>query len=571
MFVELCFDSRPALVAGPEGKHAAQAELIKRLRNSRCDRIVERIAHKHVVRRGDTAPQHLNPRQKRAQISLVTIHVRIDLANQDVDPFPQREVAGDAGDQAFGEVAMHVDETGADNVVWPAANVSVGVLGSELGKRANGDNRVTLHKHRAIAKWFRGQNPAAPDQCRAHITTLGKTAASFGLRNPPFTQPIDGFPSRYTKRDRGTQKVDRWPLLAACNDVAARTVTFVRRWTLLVILTLAAGAILDVAGLPTPWLFGGLAGGLTYALASPSSPLELPALAFRGGQAVVGAIVGASIEWQRLAELRTQWAVIVLVGVFSLIVSVSLGRALIGRSVSPITATFSSIAGGAAGLTAMADDLGADARTVAVLQYLRLLMVLLLMPIVVTAVFNADVVVAEQIDTTSWLTDFAFVTITITLGLFIGRQFRLPSPAILGPMLVAAALPLAPPFANASVSDVIQTAGYVAIGVQVGLRFTMASLRSIGALIPLALCTIALTLTASAGLAWVLVVTTGVAPLDAYLATTPGGIYAVMGTSETTGGDVTFVAAAQVVRLLLVLVSAPFLAVYLRRATDPIR
>ena len=76
---------------------------------------------------------------------------------------------------------------------------------------------------------------------------------------------------------------------------------------------------------------------------------------------------------------------------------------------------------------------------------------------------------------------------------------------------------------------------------------------------------VVVTLIACAGLAWVLVLTTDASPLDAYLATTPGGIYAVMGTSAATGGDVTFVAATQVLRLLIVLASAPFLAAVLRR------
>jgi membrane AbrB-like protein len=106
----------------------------------------------------------------------------------------------------------------------------------------------------------------------------------------------------------------------------------------------------------------------------------------------------------------------------------------------------------------------------------------------------------------------------------------------------------------------------VAIGVQVGLKFTLASVRQIWQLVPTALFTITVTLVACALLGWVLTLTTDATLLDAYLATTPGGIYAVMGTSAATGGDVTFVAASQVLRLLIVLASAPFVAAYLRRS-----
>ena len=339
-----------------------------------------------------------------------------------------------------------------------------------------------------------------------------------------------------------------------------------RRWLLLSALVLAASVALDRLGLPTPWLFGGLAGALAYALSRPSEPLQLPSFAFRIGQATVGVVVGSSIAWGSLADLGPRWAIVAAVSTFSLVVSLTVGRLLIRRGASPVTAAFSSIAGGAAGLTAMADDLHADARTVAVLQYLRLLVVLVSMPIVVGVVFSADVAPAAVGAGDSTLgIDLLYVAIAGGIGLVLGERLKMPSPAILGPMLVGALVGIQAPFDDATVPEVIEAIGYLAIGVQVGLRFTVASLRSIWSMVPTALFTITVVLLACAGLGWVLVVTTGAAPLDAYLATTPGGIYAVMGTSQATGGDVTFVAATQVLRLVIILASAPFLSAYLRR------
>lgn len=342
-----------------------------------------------------------------------------------------------------------------------------------------------------------------------------------------------------------------------------------RRWLLLLVPVAAASAAFWAVELPTPLLFGGLAGALTYALARPAARLELPSSAFKAGQATVGAIVGASIDWGSLAALGPRWLIVVVVSSFSLVVSVGVGRLLVRRGATPVTAAFSSIAGGAAGLTAMADDLGADARVVAVLQYLRLLVVLVTMPIVVAVVFGATGR-GDPLDfaTASWPVDLAFVAVAIGAGLRLGPKVHMPSPAILGPLLVAALLTLLPLFADARVPEPVQAVGYLLIGVQVGLKFTVASLRAISKMVPTALLTIAVTLFACAGLGWVLVATTDAAPLDAYLATTPGGIYAVMGTSAATGGDVTFVAATQVLRLLIVLASAPFLAAYLRRLAE---
>lgn len=342
-----------------------------------------------------------------------------------------------------------------------------------------------------------------------------------------------------------------------------------RRWLVLILMVAAVSSLFTLARLPTPLLFGGLAGALLYALVRPQAPLRLPDSWFQAGQAVVGVIVGASMDWHSLGALGPRWLVVVGVSCFSLVVSVLVGRLLIRRGASPATATFASVAGGAAGLTAMADDLGADARVVAVLQYLRLLVVLVTMPLVVTLVFGArEDGPALGVTGTDWRVDVPFVAAAVTCGLLAGRLLRLPSAAILGPLLVAALLTLVPFFEGAAVPPVVEALGYLVIGVQVGLKFTAASLRAIGRMLPTALLTIVVTLVACAGLGWVLTVTTDASPLDAYLATTPGGIYAVLGIAAATDGDVAFVAAAQMLRLLIVLASAPLIAAYLRRAAS---
>ena len=61
-------------------------------------------------------------------------------------------------------------------------------------------------------------------------------------------------------------------------------------------------------------------------------------------------------------------------------------------------------------------------------------------------------------------------------------------------------------------------------------------------------------------LAVVLELMTGVTYADAYLATTPGGLYAVIATALDGGGsDPAFVFAVQALRLLIMVLAAPFL------------
>jgi membrane AbrB-like protein len=113
---------------------------------------------------------------------------------------------------------------------------------------------------------------------------------------------------------------------------------------------------------------------------------------------------------------------------------------------------------------------------------------------------------------------------------------------------------------------VLQSAAFLVIGLQVGITFTVQSLRTVGRALPLAMTLIVVLVVASGGLGMVLSATAGIRPLDAYLATTPGGMNAVLATATGSGADATFVLAVQVLRLFVMLLSAPLVARWLKRA-----
>ena len=131
------------------------------------------------------------------------------------------------------------------------------------------------------------------------------------------------------------------------------------------------------------------------------------------------------------------------------------------------------------------------------------------------------------------------------MGIALARVLKFPAGWLLGPLLVAGLLSMWGVLGPVGMPPLLASAGYALIGLQVGLRFTRASLAHVGKLLLSAL--------------------TGVPALDAYLATTPGGLYAVLATGAETGADVTFILAVQVIRLILVLFCAPFIAAWFRR------
>ncbi len=330
----------------------------------------------------------------------------------------------------------------------------------------------------------------------------------------------------------------------------------------------AAGAavLLDRAGVPSPALFGGLLAGLVRGLAG-RSPLDVPRAGQAAAQAVVGVSIGTLVDTGTLAALGEDWAPVLLVTLATLLLSVAAGLLLrLQPGISPVTGAFAMIAGGASGITAMARDLGADDRMVAVLQYLRVVLVVVLVPVAATVVYGADAGATAVTEPAGpgWPAGLAVTAGCVLAGIPLARLVRLPVPALLGPLLVAAAADLSGLSGGAGVPAAVEAAAFVLIGLAVGLRFTVASLRTVGRALPLALAITAGLVAACAGLGEVLAAATGVSRLDAYLATTPGGLYAVLATATGTGADATFVLAVQVLRLFVMLLAAPLVAARLR-------
>jgi len=339
-----------------------------------------------------------------------------------------------------------------------------------------------------------------------------------------------------------------------------------RSWVVVVALTVVVSVGFSLLRLPSPVLFGSLVAGMAHALVA-SDELDVPPLAFRVGQALVGAVIGALVQLPTLLRIASDWPSVVLVTVGTLAISVAAGRLLaLDRDVSPVTGAFALVAGGASGIVALARELGADDRVVTIVQYLRVLLVLLAMPLVTSFVFHPPSGAGSLAGShTRWLPDLTFVVLAVAIGLLLQRVVTAPATALLGPMLVAVALSASGVLGHVSVPTALENLGYALIGVRVGLRFTRASLRSIARLLPLATALIVAVIVACGLLGLLLAEVTGTDRLTAYLATTPGGLFAVLATAADSGSDVTYVLAVQVIRVFAMLLLAPLLGRWFRR------
>jgi membrane AbrB-like protein len=339
------------------------------------------------------------------------------------------------------------------------------------------------------------------------------------------------------------------------------------RWMLLACLTAAGTAAMAALAIPSPALFAGLIAAGVLALAN-LAPARVPDLANTAAQAVIGVVIGVLAQPATLTGLADDWLPVLLVTVGTLVISMAAGMLMgLRRGVTALTGMLALTAGGASGLVAVSRELGADDRVVAVVQYLRVGIVTATMPVVAAVAFGASVGTGSGQETTGapWFVGLAFLVVCAAAGSGLARLLRIPAGALLGPMVLAIVLNLTGWSFGATPPDVVVEVAYAVIGWQAGARFTRESLRTVVGLLPLAIGLIAAVIVACAGLGLLLSSLTGATALDGYLATTPGGVYAVLATAISSGGDVTFVVAVQVLRLIVMLLIAPLIARFVGR------
>lgn len=344
------------------------------------------------------------------------------------------------------------------------------------------------------------------------------------------------------------------------------------RWAVVAGATVPVIALFELAGLPTAALFAALLVAIAYALLASGRPLGLPSSGATIGQALIGVALGFEMQPSTLRAVAGDWLGVAIVTIATLAISVAVGLLIASRGhVSRATGALGLVAGGASGIVAMADELGADGRLVAFMQYLRVLVVVVVAPLVAYAVLQGDATARATGagDDVGLGGDLGLTAACALAGVLVARRLHITAGSLLCPLVIAAAVASSGLLGVPAVPSGLQDAAFALIGWQVGLRFTVATIREAKALLPWVLTAIAILLVACAGLAVLLMPLADVGFADAYLATSPGGLYAVLAASVGIGANTTFVVSVQVIRVFAMILVAPPLVRMLARSEEP--
>lgn len=330
-------------------------------------------------------------------------------------------------------------------------------------------------------------------------------------------------------------------------------------WLGLLAASAVGTAILEWIGLSAGLLLGPMLAAIAFS--ARGARLSLPRPLFVCAQAVIGCLIAGTLDVGAFSRVMAEWPLFLGVTAVTLGASSLLGYLLSRWQVLPgSTAIWGSMPGAASAMVVMADAFGADARLVAFMTYTRVVSVAAVASILAAALgahHGGDWLVT-MLAPAPLIPSLATLSVA-GIGAFVGLKLRIPAGALLVPMAAGITLH-AFGILRMTLPEPVLAVSYALVGWRIGLAFTRETLTVAGRALPRVLLATFTLIGFSAALSLLLSRLTGIDPVSAYLAVSPGGLDSVAIIATSVPVDQPFVMAMQALRFLAVLALGPTLA-----------
>jgi uncharacterized protein len=323
----------------------------------------------------------------------------------------------------------------------------------------------------------------------------------------------------------------------------------------------AGGASFAAIGLPAPWIAGGTA---LAAIASLGGlRMDVPAGLRDVVFLTLGLSMGAGVTPDTISHIH-EWPTSLLVLVVTVAVIIAVTQAYLVRvaRLDPVTAFFSSVPGALSNVMVLAFSMNADVGRIALQQSVRLLLLVVVLPLVISAI---GVPMSAPAMATSSLAD---LLLTVGVGGLMALAFQkanIPGGLLNGAFVASAVL-----HATGSVSGnlplPVQIACFIILSTNIGARLNGLSRSELASGFGHALAAFGLAnVVALAGVAAVVWLTGSISFGAALLAFAPGGLEAMTALSFALNLDPAYVATHHFVRFIGVALTLPLmLSIFIR-------
>lgn len=328
----------------------------------------------------------------------------------------------------------------------------------------------------------------------------------------------------------------------------------------LVLLGAVSGVLADRLGLSLPYMIGPLLTvgtvALCFAQHLPSGYTFPPRLRLVF-IAVIGLIIGAQVTPELISNasgLAVSFAALALFVVICQTYNYWIFRKLGGYDAP--TAFYAGSPGGLFESLAMGEEAGGDVARLTLQQFLRIVIVVTVLPIGLSIYLGAPVGSAAGMSFSTgdvpW-TELPFVALAGAAGLAAGYLLRLPAKQITGPMLMAAGLSLTG-ILHIDMPDWLIKLAQIIVGSALGMRFTGLSGALVVKGVSLACVSVGGMLIVSAIFATLLMPLTG-QPFDVLLISfAPGGVTEMSLVALSLQANPAFVTLHHIIRILITVV-----------------
>lgn len=345
---------------------------------------------------------------------------------------------------------------------------------------------------------------------------------------------------------------------------------FYRGVALAIGLGVIGGVIFNWLTMPLPWMLGPMVINTLAAVLGLQirAPMQIRPYVV----VVIGVMLGSGFS-PALYDQAAAWALSFLfLGAYLAVagaVIVPFYRRVGG--LDPVTAYFSGMPGGLYEMMAVGKEMGGDDRTIILAHASRVVVTVALV-----AIWFRLIAGYELGDRSQFGTPFAEIPPVELLvlaasgvaGFFLGKILRLPAPALLGPMLVSAAVHLAE-FTKSPPPQELVIVAQLLLGTMIGCRFVGSTARTIGRALLLSLGATFMMLVITFGFAFAFHDLFRQSLEQVVLAYAPGGLAEMSLVALAMQADIAYVASHHLVRITLVILFAPLVFRWIKGRTKP--
>ncbi|GBR55173.1 membrane protein [Neokomagataea thailandica NBRC 106555] len=340
-------------------------------------------------------------------------------------------------------------------------------------------------------------------------------------------------------------------------------------WAILSTVSILSTFILNVIHVPASFLLGPMIGSIIFSLKKTKTTIKINNYLFSLSQGFLGLLIAKSLKSSVLPEIYSHYIPFFLGVLVIIFTSTFIGFLLTKMKLLPgTTAIWGSSPGAAYAMTILGEAYGADVRLVAVMQYLRVICATIIASVIEFFInrktsYQNKIVYHNTFYHLDYLVLFENILLTFFL-VMVAKSLKSSSGSLLFPIIIGAILQ------NFNIVNIelpywLLFTCYVIIGWSIGLKFDRDIIvKSLNFLPKILIST--LTLIGVCGLFSVILVKFyKIDILTAYLAMSPGGSDSIAIIAESAPVDMPFVMAMQILRFIIVIITAPIISKYLSK------